>query len=58
MKPDYYKLLSMCVEAGVAAGYRMAHKHTDEPSEEYVLKCIEESVMSEISDWFHFTEVK
>lgn len=56
MKPKFELLLRYCVENGVVNGYRRAHKHTDNPEEEYLCMAIEESVMAEIYEWFDFSK--
>ena len=54
MKPNYYAILEECLELGVPLGYRRAHKHSENPTEEAVFLAIEEAVMSEICQRFIF----
>ena len=56
MKPKFSRVLELAIEAGVASGWRRAHKHVDEPSEFDVCHAIEEAVMTEIYMWFDFEE--
>jgi len=54
MKPNYYAILEECLELGVPLGYRRAHKHIENPTEEALFLAIEEAVMSEICQRFIF----
>lgn len=56
MTPKDFKLLVRCVEDGVAYGYNRAHKHTDSPTAEVIRDQIENAVIDEICEWFHFDE--
>jgi hypothetical protein len=56
MKPKAREVLELAVEQGVARGYRRAHKHVENPTEEAIMSSIEECVMSAIYDWFEFDE--
>jgi hypothetical protein len=56
MKPDTYKLIQMCVEAGVTRGLRRAYKHDDAPTKEQIEKQINEAVMLEVCEWFEFDQ--
>ena len=56
MKPDTYKLIQMCVEAGVTRGLRRAYKHNDEPTDEQIHYAIKQEVMLEICEWFKFDQ--
>ena len=56
MTPKDFKLMVRCVEDGVAYGYSRAHKHTDTPTAEVVRDHIENAVIDEICEWFHFDE--
>lgn len=57
MKANEYLILSEAIEAGVARGWHLAHKHTDSPTEELVKRVIEESVMAEICQYFIFEDL-
>ena len=52
MKPKFLPVLEMCIENGLAYGYTRAFKHDDDPSEEFILNTIKESIMHEINEWF------
>ena len=56
MKPKFHKILEMAVEQGVSYGYRRAHKHVDDPTEESICDHIEECVMGQIYEYFTFEE--
>ena len=50
LKFDAHEILSRAVEEGVRLGYRRAHKHTDEPSEETIVSHVELAVMESLSE--------
>lgn len=56
MKVRTRLVLGECVERGAARGWRMAHKHVENPSEEVILEKIEDAIMGEIYEWFSFEE--
>jgi hypothetical protein len=59
MKAKEYILLERCVEDGVMRGFNRAYKYAgpDEiPSRDHLQRCIQESVMLEISEWFDFSD--
>jgi hypothetical protein len=56
MRANEYRLMEECVERGVSAGWRRAHKHTDTPSPESIMREIEAAVMLEVADSFTFPE--
>lgn len=56
MKPNFRKVLETAVEQGVSYGYRRAHKHVENPSEQSIIMNIEEQVMNSIDEWFDFEE--
>ncbi len=58
MRPNAHKLISDCIERGIARGYARAHKHSDDPGENVIKHEIEEAIMNEISDYFLFDEQK
>ena len=47
-----YPVLVEAVEAGVSFGWRRAHKHVDEPTEEEVRDAIADAVVSEVCERF------
>jgi len=51
---DVYAILQEAVEAGVAYGWRRAHKHVDAPGEDAITREIAQAVLSEILDRFDF----
>jgi len=56
MKPKIRVILEMAIEQGVRRGYRLAHKHVENPCEESILERIEECIMGEIYEYFTFEE--
>ena len=50
VKANVHEIISRAVEEGVAYGWRHAHKHTDEPNEEFVKNEIETAVMDAIDE--------
>jgi hypothetical protein len=54
MKPKTRVILEMAIEQGVRRGYRLAHKHVENPGEESILDRIGDCVMSEIYEYFTF----
>lgn len=56
MKVRIPLVISECVERGAARGWRMAHKHVENPTEEAILEKIEDAIMGEIYEWFSFDD--
>jgi len=54
MRPKIRPLLEMCINEGVLRGYRRAHKHVENPTEESICEHIEEQIMSSLYDYFNF----
>jgi len=54
MRPRVHLLLNECIERGAARGWRMAHKHVENPTESAILEKIEDAIMGEIYEWFSF----
>lgn len=54
MRVNVYSVLSDCVERGVEKGWRKAHKHSVDPSEEALCRRITDMVIAEICDYFDF----
>lgn len=52
MKPDSRRLISRCIEDGVAFGILRAHKHTETPTREELEQAITRAVLEEIDEWF------
>lgn len=57
MKPKLVPLLNQCIETGIRRGYRRAHKHCENPSEDAIFENIETCIMGEIYEWFDFDEL-
>lgn len=56
MKPKTRVILEMAIEEGVRRGYALAHKHVENPSEGAIIERIEDTVMSQIYEYFTFDE--
>ena len=56
MRPKIKVILDRAIEEGVRRGYRRAHKHVENPTEESICEHIEECVISEIYEYFTFDE--
>jgi hypothetical protein len=57
MKPKTRVILEMAIEAGVKRGYRLAHKHDDNPLEGVIPeRIIEKAVKGEIYEYFTFDD--
>jgi hypothetical protein len=56
MKPKFRVILEMAIEEGVQRGWRLAHKHIENPTEESIKEKIEDAVMSQIYEYFTFDE--
>lgn len=58
MRANAYKLIERCVEDGVTLGYNRAHKHDDNPSQAHIEDQIIQAIMTEICEWFEFTDTE
>jgi hypothetical protein len=56
MKPRFHVILEQAIEEGVRRGWRRAHKHVENPTEESVWEQIEDGVMSSITEYFSFED--
>jgi hypothetical protein len=56
MQVKEYKVLTDCVERGVAFGMARAYKHNDTPAPDYIKRQIEDAVLVEICEYFNFKE--
>jgi hypothetical protein len=54
MKVNTRALLEQCIEQGLEVGYRIAHKHADDPKPEHLSNCIERAIWVEIDQFFIF----
>ena len=57
MKPKFLPVLEMCIENGLAYGYRRAFKHNDNPTEEEMTDQIKQSIMHELYEWFDMENI-
>jgi hypothetical protein len=56
MRVNTYNLLSQCVDDGIAAGWRHAHKHVEHPDEAVIAEHLSRDIMNEVCEWFEFDE--
>ena len=56
MKPKIHAILEMAIEQGVQRGWRLAHKHMDNPQEYVIVERINFAVMEQIYEYFTFDE--
>jgi hypothetical protein len=56
MKVKTQVILEMAIEEGVQRGWRLAHKHVENPEEHVIVERINDAVMSAITDYFTFNE--
>ena len=56
MKVKTLVILEMAINAGVKRGWNRAHKHIENPNEATICDNIEECVMSEIHEYFTFSD--
>jgi len=54
MKPKMYNLVRECVSNGLIIGWNRAHKHDDNPTMDYIMRCLEEGIMYEFHEIFDF----
>jgi hypothetical protein len=54
LETNVYKVLRVCVDRGIDAGMRRAHKHTGTLSDEVIKQEVEHCIMFEISKSFIF----
>ncbi len=51
-----YAIIEQAVEAGVAYGWRRAHKHADAPDEDMIRDAIKQAVMVELCEVVRFDD--
>jgi hypothetical protein len=56
MKVKTQVILEMAIEEGVQRGWRLAHKHVENPEEHVIIDRINDAVMSAITDYFTFED--
>jgi len=56
MKVKTLVILERAIEEGVCRGYRRAHKHIENPTEESICDHIEMCVMEQIHEYFDFED--
>lgn len=54
LKVSPYDLIRDAVEAGVACGYRRAHKHVDKPEEDQIIESIQREIMNSLCEIIEF----
>ena len=58
MTPKFNLVLEQCIEVGITRGYNQAHKHNDNPTQQYVEECIYNCIMGELYEWFEFPPIE
>ncbi|NBP02976.1 MAG: hypothetical protein EBU90_23265 [Proteobacteria bacterium] len=53
---DAYKIIDEVIDRAIRYGYRRAHKHVNNPSEESLIMEIHNSVMNDLNDVLKFDE--
>jgi pyruvate-formate lyase len=56
LKVNTYAVLKECIEIGINGGWNKAHKHTDDPSEEYIKDQILHYIMLQVCEKFKFDD--
>lgn len=56
MKPKVRVILEQCIEEGIRFGWRRAHKHVENPSEDAIFSSMEDEIMNKIYEYFEFDE--
>ncbi len=56
MKVKTQVILEMAIEQGVARGWRLAHKHVENPEGHVIIDRINDAVMSAITEYFTFED--
>jgi hypothetical protein len=56
MKVKTQVILEMAIEQGVQRGWRLAHKHVENPEEHAIIDRINDAVMSAITEYFTFED--
>jgi hypothetical protein len=56
MKPKFRLILELAIDEGVRSGYYRAYKHTEDPSPDAIIEQIQETVMSQMYEYFDFPE--
>jgi hypothetical protein len=56
MRVNEWTVLTRAIEDGVAYGWERAHKHTDDPSPDFIKQTIEQAVENSISEVFTFDD--
>lgn len=58
LRLNAYKIISDVIESGIRYGYRHAHKHVENPSEDAIIEQIHLSIMNELCEIINFDEDK
>ena len=54
LKVNTYVMLEECIETGINGGWNKAHKHLDNPSEQYIKEQVLHYIMLQICEKFKF----
>ena len=58
MTPNYYAIISECLETGCRRGVQRAFKHTDDPTLDQIQEAVYDAVMLELNEKFYFIAPK
>ena len=58
MTPNYYKIISDCLETGCRRGVARAFKHDDDPTYDKIESDVYDAIMLELHERFYFTAPK
>jgi hypothetical protein len=56
MKANTYKIISRCIEDGVAYGVQRAFKYSEHPDVEQFIREIDNAITNEICEYFDFED--
>lgn len=52
MKVKTTRILELAISEGASRGWRLAHKHDDQPDEQTVLRLIEQEIFNSLDEYF------
>ena len=56
MKPNWYFLITEAIEIGLERGWRVAHKHTDDPDRELIAMSMYSEIINRLTEIIIFEE--
>ena len=58
MKVKIERVIEDCLSTGIKLGWNRAHKHVENPNEEFVKDTIHDCIMEQFYDYFTFDEIE